>query len=449
MYGLAKQARCLTLVSAFGLMLGGCAHLDRATLLEHTQRDLALSHPASLTDTSSDINPLLARPLDRAAAERLMLLHSPALRALIRQAEADIAQSAASGRPANPVLGFTRLTGPEVEIERALSIGLFDLLTWPQRQRVSTAAQQQQQLQLSMTLLSELRAVRLAWVDAVAAQQQLSYAEDVAESAAIAGDLADKMQKAGSISALDLARQRAFAAEAANRLTEARLHTQQQRERLIRQLGLNDEQAASLALPEQLPDLPATARSAEQINQRVKEQRLDVRLARAALATAAAEQSLSLPESYTRAELTLHAKRTGPERSQGWELGVALPVFDTGELTRQGMDARTQAAALQLDATLRRAGSSLRSQYGDYLTRFDIARRQRSTLLPLREQIAHENLLRYNGMLISVFELLDSAREQINTVIDTIEAERRFWQADAALESELLGAPTLSTGDQP
>jgi hypothetical protein len=42
--------------------------------------------------------------------------------------------------------------------------------------------------------------------------------------------------------------------------------------------------------------------------------------------------------------------------------------------------------------------------------------------VPLRKQIAEENLLRYNGMLIGVFELLADARAQIASVNAAIEA---------------------------
>ena len=60
--------------------------------------------------------------------------------------------------------------------------------------------------------------------------------------------------------------------------------------------------------------------------------------------------------------------------------------------------------------------------------------------LPLRKRISDENLLRYNGMLISVFELLADAREQIASVTPTIEALRDFWLADADLQTALITA---------
>ena len=59
--------------------------------------------------------------------------------------------------------------------------------------------------------------------------------------------------------------------------------------------------------------------------------------------------------------------------------------------------------------------------------------------MPLRKQISDENLLRYNGMLISVFELLADAREQVSSVNAYIEALRDYWLADAELQMAFVG----------
>src|SRR5262249_22412688 len=48
--------------------------------------------------------------------------------------------------------------------------------------------------------------------------------------------------------------------------------------------------------------------------------------------------------------------------------------------------------------------------------------------------------LRYNAMLISVFELLADAREQVATVNASIAALRDYWVADADLQAALSGA---------
>jgi hypothetical protein len=58
----------------------------------------------------------------------------------------------------------------------------------------------------------------------------------------------------------------------------------------------------------------------------------------------------------------------------------------------------------------------------------------------LRKQIADENQLRYNGMLISVFELLADAREQVAGVNASIEALRDFWSAESDLHLAMTGS---------
>ena len=57
-------------------------------------------------------------------------------------------------------------------------------------------------------------------------------------------------------------------------------------------------------------------------------------------------------------------------------------------------------------------------------------------------------MLRYNGMLIGVFELLADARTQIASVNGSIQALRDFWIAQADLDMALIGKPSLalSTG---
>jgi outer membrane protein TolC len=114
-------------------------------------------------------------------------------------------------------------------------------------------------------------------------------------------------------------------------------------------------------------------------------------------------------------------------------------------MQRDGWNARTLAAANQLEATVRAAGSSLRESYSAYRTSFDVAKHYRDEVLPVRRVISEENQLRYNGMLIGVFELLADARDQVGTVTAAIDAQQQFWLADAALQASLIGRPTMTS----
>jgi hypothetical protein len=70
-----------------------------------------------------------------------------------------------------------------------------------------------------------------------------------------------------------------------------------------------------------------------------------------------------------------------------------------------------------------------------------MANRYQSVILPLRKQIALENQLRYNAMLIGVFDLLSDAQLQIYAVNNAIEATRDFWIAQTNLEMAMIGKP--------
>ena len=51
-------------------------------------------------------------------------------------------------------------------------------------------------------------------------------------------------------------------------------------------------------------------------------------------------------------------------------------------------------------------------------------------------------MLRYNGMLIGVFDLLADAREQVGAVIAYIEALGDFWRSESDLQAAFNGPPT-------
>ncbi|MDO8419733.1 MAG: TolC family protein, partial [Rubrivivax sp.] len=136
---------------------------------------------------------------------------------------------------------------------------------------------------------------------------------------------------------------------------------------------------------------------------------------------------------------------------RGWEIGIELPLFDWGEARVAKAEAVYMQALHQAADTAINARSEVREAYGNYRSAWDTARHYRDEIVPLRKLVAEENLLRYNGMLIGVFELLADARVQIASVNGAIAALRDFWIAKADLDMALvgkpgLGAPTAGTG---
>jgi len=135
----------------------------------------------------------------------------------------------------------------------------------------------------------------------------------------------------------------------------------------------------------------------------------------------------------------------GGERGRGLEAGIRLPLLDPGIALRQASSAKALAAQNRFEQARIEAGSLLRERYVLYRSAHDLARHQRDEVVPLRRTITDEMLLKYNGMLVGVFELLADARAQVGAVIAAIEAQRDFWLADAALKSAIVGAPSSGT----
>jgi len=456
-----KRIFRLTALAASGLVLAGCASVNFDQTVQgtndstgsFTQGKLELSRTEQQSQARAKLtSELLAKPLSMDEAVQLALTNSPAMQTLLAQSWADMAQANQTGRLANPVFTFERIRfADELELGRLLSFGLLDLLTLPRRLEISRGQMAQARVQLSANVVEQVTQVRQAWVRAVTAQQSLEYANQVNRSAQASAELARRMQQVGNFNKLQRARQQSFYADSTAQLATAQHAATAAREELIRQLGLTDAQAGQLKLPERLPDLPKQARQAAVVNAAATQQRLDVQLARQQLDNAGRSQGLNLIESLVDVELgirrdTVFDNAAGAGTStprRGYELAIRLPVFDWGSARRDAMNAQSLAAANRYEGAVRGASSQLRESYSAYRTAYDVARHYRDEVVPLRKTIAEENTLRYNGMLIGVFELLADNRDQIASVTAAINAYQQFWLADAALAASMIGKPTV------
>lgn len=449
-----------TAITVAALVLAGCASVDfdeavsnaNQTTDSFTNGKLALDQTAKQRDTKAKLaSDLLSKPLSSDDAVQLALANSPAVQTLLAQSWADMSVANQAGRIANPIFKFESVTfKDELELGRILSFGLLDLLTLPRRQAIAKSQTAQAKVQLSASVVEQVTQVRQAWVRAVAASQALQYAQQINTTAEASAELAKRMQQVGNFNKLQRARQQVFYADSTARLASAQHAALASREELVRQLGLTDAQAGQMQLPDRLPDLPKDARAPALVSSTAAGQRLDVQLARGQLDAAGKAQGLNLLTSLVDVELDIIRSTTFDNgggagqafAKRGYELGIRLPIFDWGNARRDAMNARSLAAANRYEGTVRSATSQLRESYSAYRTAYDAARHYRDEVVPLRKTMAEENLLRYNGMLIGVFELLADTRDQIGSVVTAINAYQQFWLADAALSASITGKPT-------
>ena len=99
---------------------------------------------------------------------------------------------------------------------------------------------------------------RMAWLQAVAKQEQLMYAKQMNESAQASSELARRMRSVGNFTRLQQTHQHTMYAEAATLLLTSTQEAAEAREALIRTMGLNDAKAKAIALPERFQELPTS-----------------------------------------------------------------------------------------------------------------------------------------------------------------------------------------------
>jgi outer membrane protein TolC len=231
--------------------------------------------------------------------------------------------------------------------------------------------------------------------------------------------------------------EQAFHADATAQLVRARQQVAADRERLTRLLGL--ERSDDFRLPEQLPALPTSPADPGQVERVAMQQRLDVLEAKRSADAVAVAYELTRKSGFINALEFGYANKsaTGESLKRGYELSVEVPLFDFG-LVRNARAEATFAQAIERTREVAVAArSEAREAHAAYRSAYDVARHYRDEVVPLRRRISDENQLRYNAMLISVFELLADAREQVTSVSAAISALRDFWLADIDLNLAL------------
>ncbi len=440
------------------LLLSGCASfspdggMDRVAALTRERTGQAPVHArdADMADSAqARAAELLRAPLQSQGAVELALLQHRGLQARFAALGVAEADRVRAGRLASPVLNFSRLRegGGALEIERSLVFNLLGLLTLPATQRVEQERFAQAQVETAAAAVEQAHQARDGWTEAVAAQQLVQYFAQVQEAAEAASLLARRMVAAGNVPALAQMREQAFHAQAVADLARARHRATAAHERLARALGLSAAQRAALQLPARLPDLPpAQAIPADAEDQAVA-RRLDLLAARQHAEATARALGLDQATGYVNLlEFGLENKSsTGAPRSAGWQAAVELPLFDFGRVRWAGAEARYRQALHEAADVAVRARSEVRESWSAWRTAHALARQQLDEVVPLRQRIAEQNLLRYNGMLIGVFELLADAREQVRSVAAAVEAQRDFWLADSRLQQAMALPPTYAS----
>jgi outer membrane protein TolC len=419
----------------------------------------ALNKPAQKIDdaeaaaaASARTRRLLAAPLSADAAVQVALLNNAGLQAAYNELGIAEAAMVEASLPPNPGFSISRIsTAVELDIERRIVADILALATLPARADIAADRFHQAQFRAAEETLRLGAEARRSYYGAVAARQMVTFLAEATSAAETAAKLAEELARTGAMNKLDLAREQSFHVELTAQLATARQQAASAREALIRVLGLSGGDLA-FRLPNVLPGLPRRPRSLPAIETEAVRRRVDLQIARIEVDTLAKFYGLTNATRFVNLLEVSGISRTqrepgGPHGTGGGvEVEFQVPIFDFGEVRlRQAGEAYMQAVNRLTEKAIT-VRSEARDAYRAYRSAYDIASQYRDRVLPLRQVITDETMLRYGAMQIDVFSLLTEARQRLAVNVAAIAAQRDFWLARANLDAAVAGGGVTAVG---
>jgi outer membrane protein TolC len=451
--------RYLPVLFVSSFVLSGCASFSKdgglndvkSLTQKHIKQEVVWPKTAAEQQLAeARVHELMQKELDVESAVQIALLSNKGLQASLFELGISEAEVVQAGRLPNPKFSmlYARHNG-DYKIEQALTFNIFSLLTMPKMLEIERLNFEKAKQQAALDVLKLAYQTRLAYFNAVAANEQVTYSAQVLESAEASAEMARRMVKAGNWNQLELAREQGFYADAKQDVLAAKQKQADAHETLIRLLGIPANQ---LAIQQRLPDLPKNIAEPSQFQQEAFEQRLDLQAARSRVDALAKQLGL------TKATSVINVLELGPARvlegrrgdsyKKGVDISFELPLFDWGGAKVARAEATYMQGVNRAAYIANNAQSEVRQAYSRYSTSYDIARQYHDEIVPLRKKVLDEKLLRYNGMLISPFELFSDARAQVASVKTYIEKLNEFWLADTELQMTRIGGLNALEGKE-
>ena len=466
----------LSLSIGFPLVLGACATAIPGAYTESKagfanvsgQTSAAIGKRTAFAQTQAE-NEALNREvqgmvhrktLSADTAVQVALLNNKGLQASYANVGLSAAEAWQQATPENPVVSIGVLgigaaeLGAYRAIEGMIATNILDAKTRQQRVALADVNFRTAQLTAVNDTLTLANQTRQAWVNAVAAFETVSYLKRAKATSDAGSELARKLGETGALNKAGQAREQAFNAELAGQLARARMNATGAKENLTRLMGLWGADV-DYYVPDALPALPRSVGRIANIEGKALSNRFDLQVAKLGLEAQAAAFGLTdqtrlvtdleiIAGFEAEREVEDGARKT--ETTPQIELEFAIPIYDTGKARMRKAELAYLQAANVLAEKAVNVRSEARGAEAAYHASYKIARHYRDVLVPLRKTVEEEGLLSYNGMITNTFELLTDVRAKLGASLESANAKREFFMAQADLTAAIYGGGAGSGG---
>ena len=386
----------------------------------------------------------LSQPLKCDAAVTVALLNNHRLQATFEElgiSQADFVQAGLLDNPVfNLSIRFPNDRPAKTYLDIAAAENFLNIFLIPARKKIAAAQRDEAIARVTHEVLSLAGDTRVAFYNAQAAQQMVALRQSISDAANAALDTATRLRQAGNTTELDYYTQRAQAGRAKIDLANARAEAQDAREKLNALMGLWGAKA-QWKIAGRLPDVPAVQVNPAGLESLAVQQRLDLAAAKKEVLVQSRKYGLTVDTRFfAQADAGVEGER---ETDGQWRIGptisVPIPLFDQGQAAiarahaelRQSQE-RYLALAVEIRAQVRAAQARM-------LNARVAAQFYHDEILPTQQKVLDQTQLRYNGMLVGVFQLLTAKRDEIDAAAQYVEELRTYWTSRADLERAIGG----------
>ena len=333
--------------------------------------------------------------------------------------------------PASP----QSLAQDSLSLAQALGLSWRGQPQWLQRPNMRGA----EQYALNTERQTHVLRIQRAWIEAVSAHQSVAHSRLSLQAAEAGAELAERMAHVGNWSRARQMQEELLLWQARSQLQNAELQALQTHLALWQFVG----QADTVELPT-LPDFPTLPDARLPSVDTLTAQALAANLKWVSLKTDA--ERLIKGQTATSLAQARQALQPSPAKAPGHSMTAdaftrlapsLLPAnVPWSHSTENALQAQAQADALQ-----RQIRADVRLAHEAYLHAHTQATQNWPQLLRLHTALEQENLLRYNGMLKSTWDLLASARQRIQSKQALHQAQTQAWLAWTDLQAVLNGLP--------
>ena len=443
----------LVVATSITMLASGCASFpqDRglgdvnALLRDRGAEDIRSGSDAAL------VSGLLAEPLTADDAVRVAMLNSPDVRATLAELDMANADLLEMSSIRNPVFsGELKFADDGYDpFEFSITQSILDLVQLPRRRQIGRAEFELAKARTAATLMDLAADVRGAYWQVVGARAQLGFAQEVADSARAAAELAIRQHEAGTITDLELENQQMLYEDAKLSQAEAEERALVASEMFGSVLGLGSDEGA-WRVPSELPEIAPSSETVPPA-ETLAERRLDLLVLQREGDTIARRAGIERWNEIgdVSAGVVVEREHDG-ERLRGVTASVPIPIFNFGRAAAMRSRAELRRINARIDAVSQRASAELRAAARQLEAAEARVVYYRDVILPRRERILNLTQLEYNGMLVGIYQLLQARSSLLDAHREYVDAQLGYWDARTSLDRVLngTGSPDLPSRNE-